>query len=47
MFNNFLCENHAVYETMWENIAELGRPQTTIWRMHIAFWILRGTNTHI
>ena len=46
MFNIFLCENHAVFETMWKNIAELGRPQMTIWRMPIAFWIFKGTNTH-
>ena len=29
-------ENHAVYETMWKNIAGRGRPQIAIWRMRIA-----------
>ena len=35
MFNNFFL-NRAVYEIMWKNYAELGRPQMTIWRMRIA-----------
>ena len=39
--------NFAVYEIMWENSVELGRPQMTIWCMRIAFWIPKGTNTHI
>ena len=37
-------ENRAVYEKMWENTVESGRPQMTIWRMRIAFWIPKGTN---
>jgi len=43
MFNNvfFFSENHAVYEIMWKNIVERGRPQMTIWRMRIACWIPR------
>jgi len=39
-------ENHAVYEITWENIVERGRPQMTIWRMRIAYWIPKATNTH-
>ena len=39
-------ENRAVYEIMWENIVERGRPQMTIWRMRIARWIPKATNTH-
>jgi len=31
---------------MWKNIAELDRPQMTIWRMLNACWIPRATNTH-
>ena len=27
IFSNFLFENRAVYEIMWKNIVELGRPQ--------------------
>jgi len=31
---------------MWENIVEPERPQTTIWRMRIACWAPKATNTH-
>jgi hypothetical protein len=31
---------------MGKNIVERGRPQMAIWRMHIACWILKVTNTH-
>jgi len=30
MFNNNFFENRAVYEIMWKNNVERGRPQTTI-----------------
>jgi hypothetical protein len=50
---HFLCtvtylffENRAVYEIMWTNITEGGRSQMTIWRMRIACWIPKATNTH-
>ena len=42
----FFFENRAVYEIMWKNIVERGRPQMTIWRMRIAYRIPKGTNTH-
>jgi len=29
-------ENHAIYEVMWKNILELGRPQMTVLHMCIA-----------
>ena len=38
-------ENRAVYEVLWKIIVELGRPQMTVWRMHIADWIPKATNT--
>jgi hypothetical protein len=44
--NNVLSKNGSVYEIMWRNNGELGRPQTTIWRMRIACWIPKATNTH-
>jgi len=28
-------ENRTVYEIMWKNTVEQGRPQLTIWRMRI------------
>jgi len=46
MFNNFFFENRAVCEVMWKNTVEPGRPQITIWRMRIACWIPKATDTH-
>jgi hypothetical protein len=42
----FFFENRSVYEIMWKNILKLDRPQMTIWRMRIAFWIPKSTSTH-
>jgi len=39
-------ENRAVCEIMWENVVERGRTQMAIWRMSIACWIPKATNTH-
>jgi hypothetical protein len=39
--------NRAVYETMWKSTVERDRPQMTQWRMRIACWIPKVTNTHI
>jgi hypothetical protein len=39
-------DNCAVYEIMWNNIVERGRPQMTIWRMRIACWVVKATYTH-
>jgi len=41
MFNNIFFVN----EIMWKNIVETDRPQVTIWRMRIACWITKATNT--
>jgi hypothetical protein len=48
VFSNFFFsfENRAVYEIMWRNIVERGRPQMIIWRMRVAHWIPKATNTH-
>ena len=46
VFSNFFSENRAVYEIMWKNMVQRGRPQMTIWRMRIACWITRAINTH-
>ena len=40
----FFLENRAFCK-MWKNIVESGRPQMTIWRMRIAYWIPKATNT--
>jgi hypothetical protein len=42
----FSSGNRAVYEIMWKNMVESGRPQMTIWRMRIAYWIHKSTSTH-
>ena len=39
-------ENLVVYEIMWKTIIERGWPQMTIWRMRVACWIHKATNTH-
>ena len=44
--NFFFFENHTVYEIMWKNSVERGRPQMTIWRMRIACWVPKATNAH-
>jgi len=46
MFNIIFSENRAVHEIMWKNIVQLGRPQMTIWRMRLAYWIPKAINTH-
>jgi hypothetical protein len=45
MSNNFLFENHALYEIMWKNTVEPGRTKMTIWHIRIACWIPKATNT--
>jgi hypothetical protein len=42
----FSFENSAVYEIMWKNTVDRGRLQMTTWRMRIACWIPKATNTH-
>jgi hypothetical protein len=44
LYSVMFFENRAVYEIVWKNTVELGRPQMTIWRMSIACWISKGTN---
>ena len=41
-----LAESRAVYEIMWKNIVEPDRPDMTVWRMRIACWMPKATNTH-
>jgi len=45
MFNIFSFENHVIYEITWKNIVKPDRPQMTIRRMRIAYWIPKATNT--
>jgi hypothetical protein len=35
-----LCSvSFILYEIMWKNIVQTGRPQMTIWLVHVAFWL--------
>jgi len=43
--NFFFLENLDIYDIMWKNIVEQSGPQMTIWRMHIACWIPKATDT--
>jgi hypothetical protein len=45
IFLSFFFENPAVYELMWKNIVRRSRPQMAIWRIRVACWIPKGTNT--
>jgi len=43
---HFFFFNRSVYERIWKNNVEHGRPQMTIWHICIACWISKATNTH-
>jgi hypothetical protein len=46
MFSNiFFLQIDAFYEITWTSMLVLGMPQVTLWRMRIACWILKSTNT--
>jgi hypothetical protein len=45
-FQYLIFENRAVYEILWKNIVERGRPQMT-WHMRIPCWITKAINTNI
>jgi len=38
-------ENRAIYEIMGKYVVEQGRTQLTVWRMRIACWIQKATDT--
>jgi hypothetical protein len=47
LVNNFLFSKIVVFmRKRGRNIVERGKPQMTIWRMRIACWIPKATNTH-
>jgi hypothetical protein len=43
MFGKFFFENRVVHEIMWKNIIQ---QQMTVWRMRIACWIKKATQTN-
>ena len=42
----FFFENCAFNGIMWENIVERGRPQMTIWHVHLVCWINKAKDAH-
>jgi hypothetical protein len=42
-----IFEIRALYEIMWKNTVQPGRPQMKIWRMCISCWIPKPTNSHL
>ena len=42
----FFLRESCLYEIILKNIVEQGRAQMTIWRMLIACWTTKATNTH-
>jgi len=40
------CAFNNLFETVRKNVVQPDRPQMTIWRMRIACWIPKATNTH-
>jgi hypothetical protein len=46
LFSIDVFENRAVYKKIRKNIVEWGMPQLTIWRIRIACWTTKATNTH-
>jgi len=48
VFNEiYFFQNSTVYEIKWKIIVEWGSPQLKIWRMRIACWIPKATNTYL
>ena len=43
---HFFSENRAVYEIMWKNMVQRDRPQMAVWRMRIACWVTKATDTY-
>jgi hypothetical protein len=47
MYESFFFDIGVFFEIMWKNSVEAVRPQMTVWRMRIACWIPKATNTHL
>jgi hypothetical protein len=46
MFSSIFFFFYAIYEIMWKNMVQPGRPQMTIWRMRIVCCVHKATDTH-
>ena len=36
----------VLYGTMWKNMVQPYRPQTTVWHMHVMGWMPKATDAH-
>ena len=45
-FFSFFRKSYSLWDNMKKNIVERGRIKMTLWRMRIACWIPKVTNTH-
>jgi len=46
MFSNFyIFEYRDIYEIVWKNMVEPDRSQMRIWRMRVAYWIPKASDT--
>jgi len=46
VLHNFFSRKLCRLWDMWENTVEPDRPQMTIWRMRLASWVTKTTDTH-
>jgi hypothetical protein len=46
VFSKFIPENSSIYEIMYTKYCRARQDTTTIWRMRIACWIPKATNTY-
>jgi len=44
--NIFFFDKRPIYEKMWKKYGRAGHANMTKWRMRIACWIPKATNTH-
>ena len=44
--NFFFRKSYRLWDNVEKNIVQRGRPQTTMWRMRIACWTPKTTDTH-
>jgi len=42
----FFTKVVSLFEIMWKNIVEPGRPQMTIWPVRVRCWLPKATNIH-
>jgi hypothetical protein len=45
LFETHFFEYFTIYEILWKNMVEQGRPQT-IWHIRCTYWIPKAKNTH-